>query len=113
MFVFLQFVTTPICCPSRSSILTGLYAHNHGTVNNSRSGGCGNSSIEFESRTFANILHLGGYKTFYAGKYLNQVKFLIINLSSLKSMKSIVFMLLSFLISLIVEFKNFAGVLKA
>jgi N-acetylglucosamine-6-sulfatase len=29
------FLSTSLCCPSRASILTGLYAHNHGVLRNS------------------------------------------------------------------------------
>ncbi|XP_044736553.1 N-acetylglucosamine-6-sulfatase-like [Chrysoperla carnea] len=68
------YTTTPICCPSRSSILTGLYSHNHQAINNSLSGGCSSSNWQklFEPLTFGNSLHSAGYTTFYAGKYLNQ-----------------------------------------
>ena len=69
------FVSTPICCPSRSSLLTGRYQHNTHVVNNSISGNCyGKKWYGLESRsTFASILKDNtDYDTFYAGKYLNQ-----------------------------------------
>ncbi|RVE39948.1 hypothetical protein evm_015402, partial [Chilo suppressalis] len=68
-----SYVTSPICCPSRASILTGLYVHNHMIRNNSLSGGCyGTDWRHKEHRVFAYALKNAGYDTFYAGKYLNQ-----------------------------------------
>lgn len=71
-----QFTSSPICCPSRASILSGQYAHNHATSNNSMSGGCYGSiwKEHIEPRTFPVQLQNSGYRTFYAGKYLNRVR---------------------------------------
>ena len=68
-----QFASSPVCCPSRSSILTGLYAHNTQTFNNSQEGGCYSEGWinKHERNTFPAKLKRAGYKTFYAGKYLN------------------------------------------
>lgn len=68
------FVTTPVCCPSRASILSGQYQHNHRTLNNSVSGGCSGLHWQqhVEPQTWPALLHQAGYTTFYAGKYLNQ-----------------------------------------
>lgn len=68
------FATTPICCPSRSTLLTGLFQHNHNVLNNSIEGGCSSREWQksLEKQTFAVYLKENGYKTFYAGKYLNQ-----------------------------------------
>jgi N-acetylglucosamine-6-sulfatase len=66
-----------VCCPSRSSILSGLYPHNHGTRNNSVAGGCGSANWQAgveRNATIAVHLQRKGYTTFYAGKYLNQVR---------------------------------------
>lgn len=56
------YVTTPFCCPSRSSIFTGMYTHNHRVFQN-------NDPLNIETVMFA--LHENGYYTGMVGKYLN------------------------------------------
>jgi len=59
----------PLCCPSRASFLTGLYAHNHGVVDNSApAGGLGKLS---QKDTMPVWLDQAGYRTAFIGKYLN------------------------------------------
>ena len=59
------FATTPLCCPSRASIFTGLYAHNHGVLKN-------HDSHDLETdRTVQARLQQSGYRTGLVGKYLN------------------------------------------
>jgi len=70
------FVTTPLCCPSRSSLLRGQYAHNHGVLwNRGEPGGSGGFEafhrLGRETDTAATMLHDAGYRTGLFGKYLN------------------------------------------
>ena len=67
------FVTESLCCPSRSTFLTGLYPHNHGVVRNSGSaGGFSVFQEQFrQSAPLARWLQASGYRTAHVGKYLN------------------------------------------
>lgn len=67
------YVTTPICGPSRASLLRGQYAHNHGMLrNNGDRGGFHTFHLEGrEESTIATWLRDAGYRTGLVGKYLN------------------------------------------
>ena len=59
------FVTTPLCCPSRASIFTGRYAHNHGVQDNR-----GSDVVDPETMVQSDLKSFG-YQTALFGKYLN------------------------------------------
>ncbi|XP_062870827.1 glucosamine (N-acetyl)-6-sulfatase (Sanfilippo disease IIID), b [Trichomycterus rosablanca] len=68
------YTATPLCCPSRSSILSGKYPHNHMVHNNSLSGNCSSKDWQKGPETQALPVYLNKqyYQTFFGGKYLNQ-----------------------------------------
>lgn len=73
------FVTTALCCPSRSTIIRGQYCHNtgiwdNGDLNNSTflSGGFEKWIANgLHNTTIATMMKNAGYETYLVGKYLN------------------------------------------
>lgn len=59
------FDNNPLCCPTRATLLTGLYSHNHGVETNL-------VANQFkDGATLATALDAAGYQTGLFGKYLN------------------------------------------
>lgn len=70
------FSPTPICCPARSTILTGKYGHNTGVLNNSGQYGGWEAFVANgnEQKSLAVQLQAVGYRTGLVGKYLNGIE---------------------------------------
>jgi N-acetylglucosamine-6-sulfatase len=64
------FITTPICCPSRTSMLRGQYAHNTDILENAP-GFVRFFKLNEENDTLPVWLNDAGYQTSLIGKYLN------------------------------------------
>ncbi len=63
------FVTNPLCCPSRASILTGNYSHTHLVYRQSPP--FGRFEWFHDGSTLATWLHDAGYRTGLFGKYID------------------------------------------
>lgn len=56
------YVTTALCSPSRASILSSRYAHQHGVLDN-------NTEMDADLPTFPRLLQEAGYETAFIGKW--------------------------------------------
>ncbi len=68
------FATYPLCCPARATLLTGQYAHNHGTTGNNPLSGGGYRALIDPERNLAAWLQASGYVTGFVGKWLNGLR---------------------------------------
>jgi N-acetylglucosamine-6-sulfatase len=64
-----SFVNYSLCCPSRSTLYTGQYAHNHGVITNTPPLG---GFTRLDTTNWLPLwLQAAGYRTMHVGKFLN------------------------------------------
>jgi N-acetylglucosamine-6-sulfatase len=64
-----SFVNYSLCCPSRATLFTGQYAHNHGVLGNGPPAG-GYTRLD-KTNLLPLWLQAAGYRTMHVGKFLN------------------------------------------
>jgi N-acetylglucosamine-6-sulfatase len=62
--------TTPLCCPSRASLISGQYGHNNGVLSNRD----GYKGLVGKRNVLPMWLKRAGYRTAHVGRYLNTYK---------------------------------------
>ena len=66
-----NYASFPLCCPSRTTFLTGQYGHNHTVMGNAPPQGGYDKLAPTHANTLPAWLKLAGYRTVHIGKYLN------------------------------------------
>ena len=64
-------ISYPLCCPSRASLLSGRYMHNHGVRGNHEPNGGWQRFRPLESRSYPVWTEEAGYYNVHIGKYMN------------------------------------------
>jgi arylsulfatase A-like enzyme len=64
-----HYTPTSLCSPARASLMTGLYAHNHGVLNNVHGRTAVVHDLSSDHPTLGELLSAAGYHTGYVGKW--------------------------------------------
>lgn len=65
------FASYPLCCPARTTWITGQYSHNHGVIDNQPDSGGGYGRLRRPERVLPAWLDAAGYDTALAGKWIH------------------------------------------